>query len=118
VELAENWRKRYPTALAVIERDLESLLRFYAWEPRYWPSLRTTNPIGRVHKEVKRRTKAMEILEGEKTTSRLLAYVAMTMNLGWKKYVLSARRHFYTQNAARSSTTSSQLRCCFQEAGR
>jgi putative transposase len=85
VELAENWRKRYPMALAVIERDLKSLLRFYAWEPRYWPSLRTTNPIERVQKEVKRRTKAMEILEGEKTTSRLLAYVAMTMNLGWKK---------------------------------
>jgi putative transposase len=100
VELGEKWRNRYPTAVGVIERDLNSLLRFYAWEPRYWPSLRTTNPIERVNKEFKRRTKAMEILGGEKTTYRLLAYVAMTMNLAWKSYVLSAPKHFYTLNAA------------------
>jgi hypothetical protein len=42
----------------------------------------------------------MEILGGEKTTYRLLAYFAMTMNLAWKSYVLSAPKHFYTLNAA------------------
>ncbi len=100
VELRGRWAKTHPSAVSVIERDLDSLLRFYEWEECYWPSLRTTNPIERVHKEFKRRTKAMEIVGGEATTYRLLAYVAMTMNVNWRKYVLSAPRHFYTLKAA------------------
>jgi transposase-like protein len=59
-----------------------------------------TNPIERVNKEFKRRTKAMEITGGENTTYRLLAYVALTLNLNWKKYALSAPKHFYTLKAA------------------
>jgi len=100
VELAAKWKKKYPAAVGVVERDLDSLLRFYAWEERYWASLRTTNPIERVNKEFKRRTKAMEITGGETTTHRLLAYVALTMNLGWRRYALSAPKNFYTLKAA------------------
>jgi transposase-like protein len=99
-ELTAQWKAKYPSAVGVIERDLDSLLRFFAWGEKYWPSLRTTNPIERVNKEFKRRTKAMEITGGESTTHRLLAYVALTMNLGWRKYALSAPKNFYTLKAA------------------
>ena len=99
-KLETRWKPKYPAAVGVIERDLDSLLCFYAWEERYWPSLRTTNPIERLNKEFKRRTKAMEITGGETTTHRLLAYVALTMNLNWKKYLLSKPKHFYTLKAA------------------
>jgi len=98
--LLSTWKTKYPSAVAVIARDLDSLLRFFAWEERYWPSLRTTNPIERVNKEFKRRTKAMEITGGETTTYRLLAYVALTMNLNWEKYLLSKPKHCYTLKAA------------------
>jgi transposase-like protein len=100
VDLVSHWKAKYPSAVEVIERDLDSLLRFYQWEARYWPSLRTTNPIERLNKELKRRTKAMEITGGESTTHRLLAYVALTMNFNWKKYLLSKPKHFYTLKAA------------------
>jgi hypothetical protein len=100
VELVSKWKPKYPGAVGVIERDLDSLLRFLAWEARYWASLRTPNPIERVNKEFKRRTKAMEITGGESTTHRLLAYVALTMNLSWRKYALSAPKNFYTLKAA------------------
>ena len=33
----------------------------------------------------------MEIVGGEVTTYRLLAYVALTMNFGWRKYALPDR---------------------------
>jgi putative transposase len=95
-----NWGRSYPTAVGVITRDLDSLLRFYQWEEKYWPSLRTTNPIERLNKEFKRRTKAMEIVGSEKTTYRLLAYVAMIMNENWRRYALSNPKHFYTLKAA------------------
>ena len=89
-----------PGLVEIIERDLDSLLRFFRWEVPYWPSLRTTNPIERVNKEFKRRTKAMEIVRGEATMYRLLAYVALTLNFAWRKYALSTPRHFCTLKAA------------------
>lgn len=49
------------------------------------PSLRATNTIERLNEEFKRRTKTMEITGGEQKTYRLLAFVALTMNLGWRK---------------------------------
>jgi len=34
----------------------------YAFPPEHWDALRTTNPIERVNKEFKRRSKAMEVV--------------------------------------------------------
>jgi len=99
-QLRLQWKSVYPTAIEILERDLDSLLRFFRWGTPYWPSLRTTNPIERVNKEFKRRTKAMEIVGGEATMYRLLAYVALTLNFAWRKYALSTPRHFYTLKAA------------------
>jgi putative transposase len=100
VALKGQWGRAYATAVGIIERALDSLLRFYRFEQKYWPSLRTTNPIERLNKEFKRRTRAMEITGGEQNTYRLLAYVALTMNLGWRSYVLSLPKLFYTLKAA------------------
>ncbi len=51
VELKGKWARAYPSAVGIIERDLDSLLRFYRFEQKYWPSLRTTNPIERLIKK-------------------------------------------------------------------
>ena len=99
VELKGQWGRAYSSAVGIIERALDSLLRFYRFESKYWPSLRTTNPIERLNKKFKRRTKAMEITGGEHNTYRLLAYVALTMNLGWRSYALSLPKPFYTLKA-------------------
>jgi putative transposase len=72
-------------ALRVIERDLESLLAHYKFEKRFWRTLRTTNPIERVNKELKRRTKSMETL-GEKTLQVLLAFTAMRLEYHWQRF--------------------------------
>jgi putative transposase len=98
--LKGTWARAYSSAVGIIERDLDSLLRFYRWEQKYWSSLRTTNPIERLNKEFKRRTKAIEITGGELNTYRLLAYVALTMNLGWRLYTLSHPKPFYALKAA------------------
>ena len=69
-------------AVSCIEKDLESLLAHYKFEKRFWRVLRTTNPIERVNKELKRRTKSMEGL-GEKTLNILLAFTAMRLEYNW-----------------------------------
>jgi transposase-like protein len=43
-----------------MEHDLEALLAHYDFPKTHWHALRTTNPIERINKECKRRTKSME----------------------------------------------------------
>jgi transposase-like protein len=40
VALKGQWGRAYASAVGIIERDLDSLLRFYRFEHKYWPSLR------------------------------------------------------------------------------
>lgn len=98
--LKEQWGRLFPTAVQIIERDLDALLTFFQFDPTYWTSLRTTNPIERLNKEFKRRTKAMEVTGGEISTYRCLAYVAQTMEYRWSFHPLSQWSAIYTQNAA------------------
>ena len=71
-------------AVHCLEKDLESLLAHYKFEKSLWRSLRTTNPIERVNKELKRRTKSMETI-GEKTLMVLVAFTAMRLEYNWLK---------------------------------
>jgi putative transposase len=54
-KLKEQWGRQFPSAVQVIEKDLDSLLTFFQFDPTYWTVLRTTNPIERLNKEFKRR---------------------------------------------------------------
>jgi putative transposase len=98
--LKEQWGRLFPTAVQIIEKDLDGLLTFFQFDPTYWTSLRTTNPIERLNKEFKRRTKAMEVTGGEISTYRCLAYVAQTMEYRWSFHPLSQWSAIYTQKAA------------------
>jgi transposase-like protein len=73
-----------------IEKDFESLLTHYKFEKKFWRVLKTTNPIERVNKELKRRTKSMEGL-GEKTLNILLAFTAMRLEYGWQKVPVDSK---------------------------
>ena len=71
-EFKAKWGQSFPSAVAVIEKDFDALLRFFQFDPTYWTVLRTTNPIERLNKEFKRRTRAMEVTGGEISTYRCL----------------------------------------------
>jgi putative transposase len=93
----DEWQPLFPGAVAVIERDLDSLLRFFDFEPTYWTSIRTTNPIERLNKEFKRRTRAMEVTGGETATYRILSYVAMTIEYQWSFRPVTAWAQSYAR---------------------
>lgn len=71
-------------SVRVLEKDLDSLLAHYKFDQKLWRTLRTTNPIERVNKELKRRTKSMETL-GERTLEVLLAFTAMRLEYHWQR---------------------------------
>jgi putative transposase len=99
-DLKAKWSSLFPTALQIIQRDLDGLLTFFQFDATYWTVLRTTNPIERLNKEFKRRTKAMEVTGGEISTYRCLVYVAQTMEYRWSFHPLSQWSAIYTQKAA------------------
>ncbi|WP_457577813.1 IS256 family transposase [Desulfomarina sp.] len=88
LELYENfisrWGKDLPSAVACLDRSLDSCLTFFSFPQEEWISLRTTNVIERLNKEFKRRTKPMEIVAGEDACYRLLAFISLRMELHWR----------------------------------
>jgi putative transposase len=81
-ELKETFAKDAERAVNTIEKDLESLLTHYRFDRPLWRVLKTTNPIERVNREFKRRTKSMDAI-GEKTLEVLLAFTALRLEYQW-----------------------------------
>jgi putative transposase len=96
----EQWHPHFPGAVDVIERDLDSLLRFFEFDAVYWATIRTTNPIERLNKEFKRRTKVMEVTGGEASTYRVLTYVAMTIEYQWSFHRVTSWSQAYPRFSA------------------
>jgi putative transposase len=67
-----------------LENSLDSCPTFFSFPEEEWISLRTSNVIERLNKEFKRRTKSMEIVAGEHACYRLLAFISLKMELGWR----------------------------------
>lgn len=84
VNLKQAMNGEAERAIRCIEKDLESLLAHYAFDQKLWRTLRTTNPIERINKELKRRTKSMETV-GERTLNVVLAFVAMRLEYHWQR---------------------------------
>jgi putative transposase len=80
---------RVTLAVAILEKDLDSLLTIFQFAATYWTVLGTTNLLERLNKEFRRCTKAMEVTGGEISTYRCLAYVAQTMEYRWTFHPLS-----------------------------
>jgi len=79
-----DWQKEFPSAVKSLESSIDSCLTFFSFPAEEWISLRTTNIIERLNKEFKRRTRPMEIVAGENSCYRLLAFISLKMELAWR----------------------------------
>ncbi len=87
--LKEHWGNICSDAVSNIERDLESLLVHYDFPKEHWNALRTTNPIERVNKEFKRRSRSMETMSPDGLKA-LLAFTALRLEFGWSTASISS----------------------------
>jgi putative transposase len=76
-------------AVRCIEKDLDSLLVHYRFDKSLWRALKTTNPIERINREFKRRTKSMDTL-GENTLETLLAFISLRFEYYWQRMPVNA----------------------------
>ncbi len=54
--ISADYRSAYPSAMAVIERDLDALVAHLRWPSEHRKRIRTTNLLERTFVEVRRRT--------------------------------------------------------------
>lgn len=86
-----RWEPVCHDAVVRFEKDLEALLCHYDFPHEHWVALRTTNPIERVNKEFKRRSKAMEQVSSEGLKA-LLAFTALRLEFGWAMTPITSGR--------------------------
>ncbi|KAA0245207.1 MAG: hypothetical protein DYG83_04235 [Candidatus Brocadia sp. AMX2] len=67
-----------------LENSIDSCLVFFSFPEEEWISMRTTNIVKGLNKEFKRRTKPMEIVAGENSCYRLLAFIPLRIELAWR----------------------------------
>jgi putative transposase len=106
-QFSSKWSKEIPSAVGCLENSLDACLTFFSYPKEQWISLRTTNVIERLNKEFKRRTKPMEIVAGENSCYRLLAFISLKMELYWRANPVGRVREnlpFFNQIAKKEFT--------------
>jgi len=81
----QHWQHRRPNAVACVERDLDTLLNFFALPPAHWIKVRTTNVIERAFREVRRRTRPMSSFSNVPSCDRIVYGVINHLNLSWER---------------------------------
>jgi len=81
------WRNRWieiePKAVGCLEADIEDMLEFFSVPHDFQRTMRTTNPIERVFREVRRRTRTISCFTNRRSVDRMLYAVLAYQNRQW-----------------------------------
>jgi transposase-like protein len=72
VRWGREWKDRYLKAVACVERDLDLLLTFFQVPQAHRRMVRTTNPIERAFREVRRRTRSIGTFVNDASIERII----------------------------------------------
>lgn len=86
-----DYRAAYPSAMAVIERDLEALVAHLRWPSQHRKRIRSTNLLERSFVEVRRRTKVIGRFPGETSALSLIWAVLELSSRGWRGVVMTPK---------------------------
>jgi putative transposase len=81
--VVEQYRKSLPAAMRTLEGALEDSLTFYAFPREHWKMLRTNNPLERLMKEIRRRTKVAEQFPHEESALLLVTARLKRIHESW-----------------------------------
>src|SRR5215207_798059 len=89
--LAGDYRTAYPSAAAVIERDVDALVCHLRFPTVHRKRIRSTNLLERTFVEVRRRTKVIGRFPGETSALCLIWDVLELSSRGWRGVVMTPR---------------------------
>ena len=85
--LGRNWEKIYPELVESWRRDLSTLTTFLDYPEQIRSSIYTINILERANKEIKRRTKTIEVFSYVKAIEKILYLVSTELNEKWSRRI-------------------------------
>ena len=115
--LAADYKSAYPSAMAVIERDLDALVCHLRFPSEHHKRIRSTNLLERTFVEVRRRTKVIGRFPGETSALALIWAVLELSSRGWRGVLMTPQavaeierlRRRQTNQPGQTSTTEEVL---------
>jgi transposase-like protein len=89
--IVDDYRAAYPSAMAVIERDHETLVCHLRFPSEHRKRIRSTNLLERTFVEVRRRTKVIGRFPGETSALSLVWAVLELSSRGWRGVTTTPR---------------------------
>jgi putative transposase len=89
-KFAEAYKESAPEFSRWLEENIEEGLTVFSFPRKYWKKLRTVNPLERVNKEIRRRTRVVGIFPNQESCLRLITAVLQEIHEGWivgRKYI-------------------------------
>ncbi len=89
-KFTEAYKESAPEFSRWLEENIEEGLTVFSFPRNYWKKLRTVNPLERVNKEIRRRTRVVGIFPNQESCLRLITAVLQEIHEGWivgRKYI-------------------------------
>jgi len=98
---------QFPDIAAMLTRAREDLLQFAAFPFEHWRKIWSTNPLERLHREIKRRTDVVGVFPNDAAIDRLVTAVIVEQHDEWAV----AERHYLSETsmARLRQTTTDEL---------
>jgi transposase-like protein len=81
--VADRLRKRFPRVAAAMDEAEHDVLAYMSFHKSHWNQIRSTNPLERLNREIKRRTNVASIFPNEKAIIRLVGAMLLEQNDEW-----------------------------------
>ena len=90
---ARKWKRYYPRAVRCVSKDIDRLLVHFTFPVRHRRTIRTTNPIERLFREVRRRTRPIGSFTNTKSIDRITYGIFWIINRMWEDKRLANFTH-------------------------
>jgi len=80
-----KWEIEEERAVKCMKKDLFSCLYYYDFDKSIWKSIRTTNILERAFREVRRRTRPMNLFPNGESCSRIMYAITQMLNNNWAR---------------------------------